>query len=69
MFLKLWYAVVWVVCDSFGRKGTAKIVSGTEWMKNTPMYVYAKTAFVAWPSTESRGISYFHNLSAIQELF
>jgi hypothetical protein len=35
-----------VVRGGFGRKGIEKIVSDTERMKNTPMYVCAKTAFV-----------------------
>jgi hypothetical protein len=30
----------------FRRKGIAKIVSDTEQMKNTPIHVYTKTAFV-----------------------
>jgi hypothetical protein len=43
--------------DSFGRKRIAKIVWDTERMKNTPIHVCAKTAFVGWPSTESRRLS------------
>jgi hypothetical protein len=35
-----------VVHGGFGRKGIAKIVSDTERMKNTPIFVCAKTAFV-----------------------
>jgi hypothetical protein len=32
--------------DGFGRKSIAKIVSDTKRMKNTPIHVCAKTAFV-----------------------
>jgi hypothetical protein len=32
--------------DGFGRKSTAKIVSGAEQMKNAPIRACAKTAFV-----------------------
>jgi hypothetical protein len=36
----------WQYTDSFGRKSISKIVSHTEQMKNTPIHVCAKTAFV-----------------------
>jgi hypothetical protein len=49
----------------FGGKGNVKIVSDTEIMKNTSMYVCAKTAYVGWPSTERRRISFYHNLMSL----
>jgi hypothetical protein len=45
---------------SFGRKSVAKIVSDTEQVKNTPIHVCAKTAFVGWPLTGIRQINSFH---------
>jgi hypothetical protein len=53
----------------FGRKKHCKIVSESWRMKNTPIHVCAKTAFVGWPSTESRRISYFHNLLSYNHYF
>jgi hypothetical protein len=35
-----------VFCGGFGRKNIAKIVSGAEQMKNTPIRVFAKPVFV-----------------------
>jgi hypothetical protein len=46
---------------AFGKKNILKIVSGTELMKNTPIHVCAKSAFVGWLPTENRQISSFHN--------
>jgi hypothetical protein len=45
----------------FRKKSIAKTVSDTEGMKNTPIHVCAKTAFVGWPSTESMLIASFRN--------
>jgi hypothetical protein len=53
----------------FGTNSNAKIVSGTEQMKNTPIYVCAKTTFVGWPSTESTRISSFHNFLSFNHYF
>jgi hypothetical protein len=50
-----------VIRGGFGKKIIAKIVSDTERMKNTPVHVCAKTAFVGSPSTENKRISSFHN--------
>jgi hypothetical protein len=44
-----------------GKKGIAKIVSDKGRIKNTPIHVCARTAFVGRPSTECRRISPFHN--------
>jgi hypothetical protein len=57
------------VRGDFGRKITAKIVSDTERMKNTPMHICAKTVFVGWPSTESRRNSNFHIFLAFNNYF
>jgi hypothetical protein len=54
---------------SFGRKSIEKIVKDTERMKNTPIHVCAKTAFIGWPSTESRRISSFHNFLSCNHYF
>jgi hypothetical protein len=62
VFIKLWSV------GSFGRKNIAKIVSDTERIKNTATHVCAKTAFVGWPSTESRQISSFHNFLPFNRL-
>jgi hypothetical protein len=53
VFLKLWSAAVH---KRFRKKSLAKIVSGTQRMKNTLVHVCAKSAFVGWP-TENRRIS------------
>jgi hypothetical protein len=46
----------------FGRKIMAIIVSDTWRIKNTPIHVCGKTAFVGWTSAKCRRISSFHNL-------
>jgi hypothetical protein len=38
-------------------------------MKSTPTHVCAKTAFVGWPSTESRWITSFHNFLSFSHYF
>jgi hypothetical protein len=43
-----------VVRGSFRRKSIARNASDTEQMKNTPIHICAKTAFVGLPSAESR---------------
>jgi hypothetical protein len=48
----------------YERKRIAIIVSDTERMKNTPIHVCTKTAFVGWPTTESRRISALYNFSS-----
>jgi hypothetical protein len=53
-----------MIRGGFGRKGIEKIVSDTGRIKNTPMYVCAKTAFVGCPPTESRRSSSFQKLLA-----
>jgi predicted DNA-binding transcriptional regulator AlpA len=50
-----------VVRGGFGRKVIYKIVSDTSRMKNAPVQVCAKPAFVGWRSTESRRISSYNN--------
>jgi hypothetical protein len=45
----------------FPKKKISKILSDTIRIKNTPIQVCAKTAFVGWPSTESMRISSFRN--------
>jgi hypothetical protein len=49
-----------VVHSSFRRKSSAKIVSDTKQMKNIPIHVFVKSAFLGWPSTETRWISSCH---------
>jgi hypothetical protein len=53
----------------YGRKSNAKIVSGTETIKYSTIHVYVKTAFVGWPSTESRWISSLHNFWFLNHYF
>jgi hypothetical protein len=53
----------------FRKKNIAKIVWDTEWMKNTPIHVCGKTAFIGWPSTQSRRISSFHTLLSSNHYF
>jgi hypothetical protein len=38
-------------------------------MKNTPILVCAKIAFVDWPSTENKLISSFHNFLSFSNYF
>jgi hypothetical protein len=63
VFLKRWSA------GGFRRKNTTKIAPHTERMKNTIILVCAKTAFVGWPSTESRRISSSHNFLYFNRYF
>jgi hypothetical protein len=51
------------------KKSIAKIVSDTERMKSTPIYVCAKTTFVGSPSIASRRISSFHNFLSFNGYF
>jgi hypothetical protein len=58
-----------VVCDGFGSKSIAKIVSHSERVINTHIHVCAKTAFVGWPSRESRRISYLPKFLSFNHYF
>jgi hypothetical protein len=70
VFLKLWFAAVGqVVCGWCQKKKCSKIVSDPEWMKNTPIHVCAKLAFVGWHSVESRQIRSFHNFLSYSHYF
>jgi hypothetical protein len=53
----------------FLKKHIAKIVSDNKQMKNTSIHVCPKTAFVGWPSTETRRISSFHNCLSFNHHF
>jgi hypothetical protein len=53
----------------FGGKSIAKIVSDTEPMKNTPIHVCDKTAFIGSPSAKIGRISYFHNFLYFSHYF
>jgi hypothetical protein len=69
VFLKLLPADHRWSAGGLGRKSILKIVSDTEPMKIQTMQVYAKTAVVAWPSTESRRISSFRNFLSFNRYF
>jgi hypothetical protein len=45
----------------FRGKNIAKSVSDTYQMKNAPIHVCAETAFMGWPSTENRQISFYNH--------
>jgi hypothetical protein len=68
-FIKLWSAGPRRSAGGFGRKSNAKIVSGTERIRNTPVHAYAKTALARWPSTERRRVSSFHNVLSFNHYF
>jgi hypothetical protein len=53
----------------FSRKSSAKIVSVTERMKNTPIHVCTKITSVGWLSTESRRICSFQNFLSLSHYF
>jgi hypothetical protein len=55
--------------NGFRRNINVKIVPDMERMKNTTIHVCAKTAFVGWPSTESRRLSSFHNFMPVNNYF
>jgi hypothetical protein len=58
LFLKLWSA------GGFEKKKRCR--NCIVWMKNTPVHVWVKTAFVSWPSTESNS---FHNVLSFDHYF
>jgi hypothetical protein len=58
-----------VVHRQFRKKKHRKNWSDTERMKNISTEVCAKTAFIGWPSTESRRTSSFHNFLSFNHYF
>jgi hypothetical protein len=68
LFLKLWstdHQGTAVVRVGFWRKSIAKVLSDIEGMKSAPIHACAKTAFVGWPLTESKRISFFYNFLSL----
>jgi hypothetical protein len=52
----------------FRRKSISKVVSDTERVKTTPIYVCNKTAFVVWLSTECRRNSSYPSIIILQNI-
>jgi hypothetical protein len=66
VFIKVWSAAI---CRRFQKKKHCKIVSDTEWIKNTPIHICANSTNVGWPSTESWRISPFSNFLSCYHYF